>query len=148
MFAGEKTESATPKKRQESRQKGQVAKSMELPAAFILFFSFLSFYLFGGYMKDHMMLIFRSAFYDYLLMVPSIENVGSLFKQLLIQCLLLLSPIFLITVLTAIFSNYLQIGFLISGDPLMMKFSKLNPIEGAKKILSIRSLVDLFNSVL
>ena len=40
LFAGEKTESATPKKRQDASKKGQVAKSMDLPAAFILFFSF------------------------------------------------------------------------------------------------------------
>lgn len=43
MFSQEKTEPASPKKRQESREKGQVAKSMELPAAFILFFVFFPF---------------------------------------------------------------------------------------------------------
>nr|WP_321164147.1 EscU/YscU/HrcU family type III secretion system export apparatus switch protein [Tepidibacillus decaturensis] len=34
-FAGEKTEKATPRRKQESRQKGQVAKSAELPSAII-----------------------------------------------------------------------------------------------------------------
>ncbi|MCR8630797.1 flagellar biosynthesis protein FlhB [Paenibacillus sp. N5-1-1-5] len=148
MFAGEKTEPATPKKRQESREKGQVAKSMDLPAAFILFFAFLSFYLFGGYMKDQLMNVFRSVFNDYLLLNLSIENVGSLFKQLVIQSLMLLTPILLITVVTAIFSNYLQIGFLMTTDPLMMKFNKLNPIEGAKNIFSMRTVVDFMKSVL
>ncbi|OXM84683.1 flagellar biosynthesis protein FlhB [Paenibacillus rigui] len=148
MFSGEKTEPASPKKRQESRQKGQVAKSMELPAAFILFFTFLSFMIFGSYMKEHLMQLFRSVFYDYLLWDLTIENVTVLLKTLFAQSLLLMVPIFLVTVVIAIFSNYLQIGFLFTGDPLLMKFSKINPIEGAKKIFSMRTLVDFFKSVL
>jgi flagellar biosynthetic protein FlhB len=148
MFAQEKTESATPKKRQDARQKGQVAKSMELPAAFILFFSFLSFYIFGGYMKDQLTHVFRSVFYDYLLMDISIENVVMLFQQLFMQSMLIITPILLVTMVVAVFANYLQIGILFTGDPLMMKFSKLNPIEGAKKIVSLRSVVDLLKSIL
>ncbi|MFH5183185.1 flagellar biosynthesis protein FlhB [Paenibacillus sp. TAB 01] len=148
MFSGEKTEPASPKKRQESRQKGQVAKSMELPAAFILFFTFLSFMIFGGYMKEHLMQLFRSVFYDYLLWDLTIENVTVLLKTLFVQSMLLMIPIFLVTMVVAVFSNYLQIGFLFTGDPLMMKFSKLNPIEGAKKIFSMRTLVDFGKSVL
>lgn len=148
LFSGEKTEPATPKKRQESRQKGQVAKSMEVPAAFILFFSFLAFTIFGGYMKDQTMHVFRSIFYDYLLWDLTIDNVIVLFEQLAVQSLLIITPVLLVTFVIAIFSNYLQIGFLLTGDPLMMKFSKLNPIEGAKKIFGLRSLVDCLKSVL
>ncbi|MFE5319586.1 flagellar biosynthesis protein FlhB [Paenibacillus sp. NPDC056579] len=148
LFSGEKTEPATPKKRQESRQKGQVAKSMEVPAAFILFFSFLAFSLFGGYMKDQTMHVFRSIFYDYLLWDITIDNIIVLFEQLMVQSLLIIAPLLLVTVVIAIFSNYLQFGFLLTGDPLMMKFSKLNPIEGAKKIFGLRSLVDFLKSVL
>jgi flagellar biosynthetic protein FlhB len=148
MFSGEKTEDATPKKRQDSRQKGQVAKSMELPAAFILFFSFLSFYIFGGYMKAQLTLVFRSIFYDYLLLDITLRNVIMLFQNLFVQSMLVVAPILLVAMVTAIFSNYLQIGVLFTSDPLMMKFSKLNPIAGAKNILSLRSLVDFAKSVL
>jgi flagellar biosynthetic protein FlhB len=121
---------------------------MDLPAAFILFFAFLSFYIFGGFMKEQIMSLFRSVFNDYLLMDLSIENVGTLFNQLLIQSLMFLAPILLITVVIAVFSNYLQIGFLMTGDPLKMKFSKINPIEGAKNIFSMRTAVDFLKSVL
>jgi flagellar biosynthetic protein FlhB len=148
MFAGEKTEEATPKKRQEARQKGQVAKSMELPAAFILFASFLSFYVSGSYMKTQITHVFRSVFYDYLLLDITSSNVMMLFQQLFVQSMLIITPIFLVTVVVAIFSNYLQIGFLMTGDPLMMKFSKLNPLEGAKKIFSMRAVVDMLKSIL
>jgi flagellar biosynthetic protein FlhB len=148
MFAGEKTEPATPKKRQEAREKGQVAKSVELPAAFILLFAFLSLIMFGGMMKKIAYQIFESTYHNYLLMNLSMENVIPLFYQLLAQGLIMLAPIFAITVVIAILGNYLQIGFLMTGDPLKMKFSKLNPIEGAKKIFSLRSAVDFLKSIM
>ncbi|WP_445667466.1 flagellar biosynthesis protein FlhB [Paenibacillus sp. FSL H8-0034] len=148
MFSQEKTEPASPKKRQESREKGQVAKSMELPAAFILFFCFLSFYIFGGYMKSQLTLVFRSIFYDYLLMDITTANVNLLFQQLFMQSIMIIVPVLMVAMVTAIFSNYLQIGVMFTGDPLKMKFSKLNPIEGAKKIFSARTLVDFVKSVL
>lgn len=148
LFSQEKTEPATPKKRQESRQKGQVAKSMELPAAFILFFAFLSFYIFGGYMKDQLVHVFRSIFYDYLTWDITMENIWVLFRQLFMQSILIIVPILLVTVVTAIFTNYLQIGFLLTGEPLMMKLNKINPLEGAKRLVSMRALVDFAKSVL
>lgn len=148
LFAQEKTEAATPKKKQEARQKGQVAKSMDLPASFILFFSFLSFYLIGSFMKEHLVAIFQSVFINSLLMTISMDNVMVLFENLLVQLLFIIGPIFLISVVVAVLSNYLQIGFLLTGEPLMMKFSKINPLEGAKRLVSLRSLVDFLKSVL
>lgn len=148
MFSQEKTEAATPKKRQEARQKGQVAKSMELPAAFILFFSCLAFYLFGGFMKEQVVHMFKWIYNNYLLWDLTLENTKVLFNQLMFQTLVILAPIFLITVAVAIFSNYLQIGTMFTGDPLIPKFSKLNPIEGAKKIFSLRTLVDFLKTAL
>jgi flagellar biosynthetic protein FlhB len=148
LFAGEKTETATPKKRQEARKKGQVAKSNELPGAFILFFTFLSFVMFGGFLKKHFFNIFDVTLNDYLLSEVSVTNVTTLFGNLLIEGIILLSPIFFVTMLIAILGNFLQIGILFTGDPLLMKFNKLNPIEGAKKIFGIRSLVEFLKSML
>ncbi|MCY9393724.1 EscU/YscU/HrcU family type III secretion system export apparatus switch protein, partial [Bacillus haynesii] len=47
FFAGEKTEKATPKKRRESRKKGQVAKSADVNTAVTLLIVFLSFLFIG-----------------------------------------------------------------------------------------------------
>jgi flagellar biosynthetic protein FlhB len=148
LFAGEKTEPATPKKRQEARKKGQVAKSNELPGAFILFFTFLSFVMFGGFLKKHFFNIFDVTLNDYLLSEVSVTNVTTLFGNLLVEGLILLSPIFFVTMLIALLGNFLQIGILFTGDPLLMKFNKLNPIEGAKKIFGLRSLVEFLKSML
>jgi flagellar biosynthetic protein FlhB len=148
LFAQEKTESATPKKRQEARKKGQVAKSSELPGAFILFFTFLSFMMFGGFLKKHFFNIFNVTFSDYLLSDITIPNVTTLFGNLLLEGLTLLSPIFFVTMFIALMGNYLQIGLLFTGDPLLMKFNKINPLEGAKKIFGLRSIVEFLKSML
>ena len=136
-FAGEKTEPATAKKRQDARKKGQVAKSMDLPAACILLFSFLSFLMFGGYMKEKIVNIFRNVYENQLTMDITAANVQVLFIDLVQQGLIILAPIFILVVLVAFIGNYAQIGFMFIGDPLMMKFSKINPIEGFKRIFSL-----------
>ncbi|MFD2613019.1 flagellar biosynthesis protein FlhB [Paenibacillus gansuensis] len=147
LFSGEKTEQATPKKRQESRKKGQVAKSMELPGAFILLISFLSFSMFGGFYKERIYRLFSVTFHDYMNRELTQATAAQMFSDLIVQSLILISPIMVITVIVAIIGNYAQFGFLLTGDPLMMKFNKINPIEGAKRIFSLRSLVELFKSI-
>lgn len=148
LFAQEKTEPATPKKKADERKKGQVAKSQELPGAFILFFSFLFLFMFGSYFKDRMYRLFTVSLNEYMFWDVSVNNVTIIFGNLLLNGFFLLLPILIGSVLIAILGNYLQIGFLLTGDPLKMKFSKLNPIEGAKKIFSLRSVVEFLKSVL
>lgn len=148
LFSQEKTEPATPKKKADERKKGQVAKSQELPGAFILFFSFLVLFMFGSYFKERIYRLFTVSFNEYMLWDISKDNVMIIFGNLLINGFFLLVPILLVTVIIAILGNYLQIGFLLTGGPLKPKFSKLNPIAGAKNIFSMRSLVEFLKSVL
>ncbi|MFC5448355.1 flagellar biosynthesis protein FlhB [Paenibacillus aestuarii] len=147
-FAGEKTEPATPKKRHEARKKGQVAKSMDLPAAFILLFSFMSFLMFGSYMKEKIINIFRSMLEKDLVMDVTMGNVQVLFANLVKQGFLILAPLFVIVVVIAVLGNYGQIGFMFIGEPLMMKFSKINPLSGFKKMFSMRTVIEFLKSVL
>jgi flagellar biosynthesis protein FlhB len=147
-FAGEKTEPATAKKRQDARKKGQVAKSMDLPAAFILLFSFLSFLMFGGFMKEKIVNIFRNVYENQLTMDITAGNVQVLFMDLVSQGLTILAPIFILVILIAFIGNYAQIGFMFTGEPLMMKFEKINPISGFKRIFSLRTVIDFLKSTM
>lgn len=148
LFAGEKTESATPKKRQEARQKGQVAKSNELPGAFILFFTFLAFLMFGGYMKERLFKIISGSINDFMQTDITMGNIMPMFTSLMIEIFLILAPIFLIAVVIAVLGNYMQMGFLLSGDGLKMKFNKINPIEGAKRLFGLRAAVDFLKTLM
>ncbi|ESU71268.1 flagellar biosynthesis pathway, protein FlhB, partial [Geobacillus thermopakistaniensis] len=65
FFAGEKTEKATPRKRQEVREKGQVAKSGDVVSASVLLASFLALSLAGAYERDGLLRLFARALSDY-----------------------------------------------------------------------------------
>jgi len=148
LFAQEKTEKATPKKRQDSRKKGQVARTMELPSALVMLggFGLLAFY--GPHFGKGLMSMFRTTLTEYLLWDVTRMNIGVMFSQLIIDGMLLLLPVFAIVVLAGLAANYAQVGFLFTGHPLQPKFSKLNPIQGAKQILSLRSVVELAKALL
>lgn len=148
MFAGEKTEKATPKKRQDQRKKGQVAKSQELSGSVVLLASFLCLMVFGGYIKERLVALFTDVFYHRLTTNVTEDNVMTMFGEYAVQILLLLAPIFLVVIVMAVISNYIQVGFLLTGEPLKMKLSKLDPIKGFKNIFSMRSMVEFLKSVL
>jgi flagellar biosynthetic protein FlhB len=148
FFAQEKTEKATPKKRKEAREKGQVARSMEIPGAFVMLSTFAGLMMFAGYFKDHLYRLFTVPFRDYMSLNVTAETVGVIFGNLTIQALMMLAPIFFIAIAAAIITNYAQFGFLLTGQTLMPKFNKLNPIEGAKRIFSLRAAIEFLKSML
>lgn len=147
LFAGEKTEKATPKKRQEARKKGQVAKSQELTGALLLMAGFLCLTAFAGYFKDRLIGLFVDVFYHRLSMEVTKTNVMAMMGEYAVQVLLLLAPIFLIVIVVAVVADYAQIGFMLIGEPLKIKFSKLDPIKGFKNIFSMRSLVQFIKTL-
>ncbi|XID96099.1 flagellar biosynthesis protein FlhB [Paenibacillaceae bacterium WGS1546] len=148
LFAGEKTEKATPKKRKESRDKGQVAKSAEIPSTLILLASVSLLVMLGPYLKNQILALFGDVYLNRLNMQVTDENVLALFTHYAFQMLLLLAPIFVIVVVIAFAGNYVQIGWLFTVKPLQPKLEKLNPINGAKNIFGMRSVVEFLKSSL
>ncbi|MGG4091235.1 flagellar biosynthesis protein FlhB [Paenibacillus lautus] len=148
LFAGEKTEKATPKKRQDTRKKGQVAKSMEVSGASVLLAAFFCLLIFGGYMRDRIVRLFTDIYINRLSMDVTKDNVMQLFGEYGVQILLLLAPLFISVFVIALVANYLQVGFMLTGETLKMKFSKIDPIKGFKNIFSMRSLVEFLKSVI
>lgn len=148
MFAQEKTEQATPRKKQEARRKGQVAKSSDLPGALIMLFSFLALYMFGGMFEDSLYSLFTVPLREYMLWDVTIGNIAAMFVQLAFQVLMFIAPILIIAFILGIVGNYIQIGFLFTGEPLKMNLNKLNPVQGFKRIFSLRAIVELLKSSL
>jgi len=57
-------------------------------------------------------------------------------------------PVLLIALLSAVLINVVQTGFIFSTKAIMPKFSRINPIEGFKKIFSSRSLAEMIKALL
>lgn len=147
LFGGDKTEKATPKKRQDARKKGQVAKSAEMSGAVVLFSALLSLSIFGGFMKERFVKLFTDVFQNRMMMEVTAENISKLFNQYGLQILILLAPLLGITFLLALVANFAQVGFMASGAGITPKFEKINPIKGFKNIFSMRSFVEFLKSI-
>lgn len=149
LFAdAEKTEKATPKKRKEAREEGQVLQSREVTAAFILLACFLILKVYGKYLFNFLEKYIVDVY-------TNIENVEKIFNEnnLMIGFIKtiavfmgLMVPILLTAFLSAILINYLQVGFLFTTKPLKIKLNRINPIEGFKRLFSKRSLMELLKS--
>lgn len=148
LFGGEKTEKATPKKRQDARKKGQIAKSMELSGASVLISGVLSLMAFGGYIRERFMALYTDVFMNRMTMEITPENVISLFNHYGLQILVMLAPVLALTFVVAAGVTLAQVGFMTTGEGITPKFSKLNPIKGFKNIFSMRSLVEMLKSIL
>ncbi|MDL4840078.1 flagellar biosynthesis protein FlhB [Aquibacillus rhizosphaerae] len=147
-FAGEKTEKATPKKRQDSRKKGQVAKSQDVNTAILLFFVFIIFIVIGSNLKNSMMTLYEKFFTEYIKLPVTENSLHDVLIEASIEMAKTLAPIMAIAIVAGLASNFLQIGFLFTTKPLEMKLNKLDPIQGAKRIFSARALVELVKSLL
>lgn len=148
FFAGEKTEKATPQKRQESRKKGQVAKSAEIPAALIMLGGIMLLSFLGGWMLDQILAIYRVNFSQYIGWEWTPKNIRTLFEQMTINAMKILAPIMGAAIVFGFFGNFIQVGSLFTTDPLMAKLERIDPIQGAKRIFSMRALVELAKSLL
>lgn len=147
FFSGEKTEKATPQKRQESKRKGQVAKSQELPAAMIMIGGIMLLSFLGGWMLDQILAVYRVSFTQYIGWEWTPKNVRTLFEQMTFDAMLLMAPIMGVAIIFGILGNFVQVGAMFTTEPLKAQLSRLNPIQGAKKIFAVRALVELAKSL-
>jgi flagellar biosynthesis protein FlhB len=148
FFAGEKTEKATPKRRSDERKKGRVAKSQDINTAFLLLFVLILLAVYGSAMKDNMLGLFQHAFTEFINWDLTEKSVFELFKESLIEFAKIVGPVMLIAMIAGVASNLMQIGFLFTTEPLKFDLKKIDPIQGAKRIFSIRALVELLKSLL
>lgn len=149
FFAGEKTEKATAKKRQDSRKKGQVLKSQDVTSAIVLLSVFLFLFFASGFMRDRFFLFFNQAFSQYIsLKSYDSETIMLIYSEIIMMMAFILLPVMVVAMTAAVAGNLLQFGLLFTAEPLKFDLKKIDPIKGLKRIFSIRAIVELFKSVL
>lgn len=145
--SGEKTEEATPKKKSDSKKKGQVAKSKELSSTITLFTVTLLMIMLGAYMLENLKGLLSLFLNNYLTLSVNEYTFKNMLLVSLIRFGLLTLPILVPIMLMGIIASLMQSGFIFTGEPLKADFKKLSPISGFKKIFSTRSLVDLLKNL-
>lgn len=136
--AGERTEQATPHRKQEARKKGTVAKSSDLTGALALMtvalvspgvISTLSGTMFGGLRTS----ISR---------IPTtvdVSTVTSYTLGLLAPGMAAIAPLIMAMMAIGLASNFAQVGFVLSGEALKPSLDKINPFTGFQRLFSSRS---------
>lgn len=150
---GEKTEEPTAKKLEDARKEGQVAKSREIANGLGLLALFLVLKFWVSHMGTSFLELF-DAIYNKIPEIASLiggtipENAFWLiFKEAIILIVKIVLPVFLVGVLVAFVSDYVQVKWKPTAKPLQPKFSKLDPIKGFKKIFSANAIVELIKSL-
>ncbi|MCX7924290.1 MAG: flagellar biosynthesis protein FlhB [Fimbriimonadales bacterium] len=140
MADEERTEQATPRKRQEARKKGQVARSAEINGAAI----FLALVLMSPLVMRWGGERFLTAFQH------QIQQAGTLRMSdaLLLSALAFLAPLLAAAFLTALITNAMQVGLCFSAQPLQPDLNRINPVRGFQRLLSQRSAVELLKALL
>ncbi len=146
--AGDKTEAPTPRRRQEAREEGNVAKSTDLTAAAMLMAACLVLYL-GG---DRLLLAGRGVLVSMLggAATPHPARAEGVAELLGIGGWAMvesLAPLLLAVMAIGVLVMAMQVGPVLSGKPITPSLSKLNPVKGAKNILGLRAAVRLGMSV-
>ena len=143
----DKTEPATPKKREEARKKGQTAKSRELSSVAVLITGTIFMFFTAKGMTLKLGETIRRSFFNIPQALEGNQVLFPMLNQAVVQFLWMILPIMLALCIAAILSNLLQSGFIFSVEPLTPKVSKIDPIKGAGKLFSKRSFAELSKSI-
>ncbi len=147
-MAENKTEKATPKKRDEARKKGQVARSMDLNGAVVLLAALLALSAFGPGMMRRM----SQATSDILGLISQPDTVGAetvpqIFGIVGSAWLYSLAPIAAVCLVAGVLISVGQVGFKPSPGALKPDPKKLNPLQGAKQIFGTHALFESGKSI-
>ena len=150
---GEKTEEPTAKKLEDARKEGQVAKSREIANGLGLLALFLLLKFMVGSIGTRFLESF-SMVYNRIPVICRLNggtspmgDISILLRTVMLRLLIILLPILLIGFAVAFISDLFQVKWRPTTKPLQPKFSKLNPLNGFKKIFSAQSLVELVKSI-
>ncbi len=143
-----RTEQATPRRRQEARERGQVARSTDLSSALMLLVGLLFIRFYGPVLLDGM----KALSVEILGWMGTPNDVGreaGRYAWVLAWGMAkLLAPMLFFLTAMGLAVNWLQIGFIFSGEPLVPNLNKINPINGFARMFSARGLMMLVASLL
>ena len=144
----EKTEKATPKRKDEARKKGNVPRSMEVSSALVLLVGTFAFFIFAGHFIGGIKTVWSLVFSHLTEIEITVNNLPQ-YALLAGESLGLITMPILASILVAgVVANIIQSGVSVSLESIKPKLEKISPLAGAKRMFSTRSLVELLKGLL
>ncbi len=148
----DKTEEATPKKLEDARKEGQVAKSREVGMGFSLLAVFVLLKIYVGALGERFIQNFRNTY----MRIPEFVGVEGTYdassfmrmmREGILEMIIMMLPFLAVGFMVAFISDVMQVKWKFTAKPLKPKFSKMNPLKGVKKIISAQSLFELLKAI-
>ncbi len=128
LFAAEdegRTEDPTEKKLREARERGQVAKTVELPQAAVVISGIMVVLMLGSFIYEIIARMTRYYLSSFSRLSITPRSIGLDFMAVLLESTKILLPIFAAAVVAAVLGNVVQVGFQVSTHPLKMDWTKI-----------------------
>ncbi len=143
----EKTEAPSEKKRQDTREKGNVAKSTEINSVIVLLTALFLMKLLGPWIIKEI----SSSMIEFMKSISITEmdyaRLMLLMRNAIIMLAKVAAPITGGIMLMGLVANVAQVGFLFTLKPLVPKLEKINPLSGFKRLFSMRSIVETLKNI-
>ena len=146
--ASEKTEKATPKRREDERKKGNLFQSSDVVSSVSILVIFVILRMSVPYIYRY----FGNLYIQYLGYARTEtsadqETALQACGNAIIAILLLSASVMIASVLVAVLSAGIQTRFKFSGEKIKFKLSNISPIQGVKRLFSLRSAVEIVKAI-
>lgn len=138
---GERTEQPTQRRLEDAQKRGQIARSAELQTVIVLVGSLFGLMFFGPEAWRQMYTAITSSLghlHETPLTATSLQRYAIGGSLIFLRCV---APIALSVLIAALLAGAFQSRFQTASEALAMRWERLNPVEGAKRIFSGRALV-------
>jgi type III secretion protein U len=143
--SGDKTELPTPKRERDARKKGQVARSQDVVTAASLISVIV--YLYIAWDNINVRLVAMMDMVGGLYTGDFRSNIMLALIFVGREMLIIMAPILLVCIVSAIAANYFQVGPLFALEGAMPSLEKISPAAGFKRIFSMKQLFETFKSI-
>ena len=146
---GEKTEKATPRRRDKALEQGQVALSQEVNSTLVLLAGFSLLFATAGYMartlNDNARYLFSQA---HVLMITDPDTLFEMAAANFGIILKSIAPLMGAILIFGIAANLLQVGWHVNLSAMNFRWENINPINGMKSIFSRKAFFELVKNIL
>ncbi len=146
--SSDKTEQPTPKRLEDARKKGNVAKSTEINSAFVLLTGTLTLFFISGYMFQNFSMFMKHVLSSLMTYQIARDSVRPYAISLIGISIKIMAPLLLAIMVIGILANVGQVGFLFTLEPVIPNLEKIDPIKGFQRIFSMRSMEELIKGIL
>ena len=146
---GDRTEKATPRRREKARERGQVALSQEVNSTIVLLAGFSLLLAGAGFMagvlNENAAYLFSQIHVLRVDLPFALSEIAGGNMEIILKAL---APMLLTILVAGVAANLLQVGWHVDSSSLAFRWENINPINGAKSLVGKRAGFELLKNIL